>query len=234
MFWNGFLQSAKMNCKEEYIEVDFSNVKCAKDHLAISECTARINEPHILEPECPSDVIAPNSLDNNRKYFLETHEDHRLSPAEFPQFGCRVNLFHLLSLGALIYDYNCYLCKVWANDIIVQKALHVRKGTVREWVRCNNSLLCDKDIESAVGYHLYLNTKDHRALIYRFFATILCPLFSPLFMQAKQRQTINFFKAVMSCFTSGTESWTKSLDFSIVVDWRPWFVEGQVARYSRV
>ncbi|MBA0780660.1 hypothetical protein Gotri_004738, partial [Gossypium trilobum] len=31
------LQSAKRNCKEEYVEVEMSNVKCAKDLQAISK-----------------------------------------------------------------------------------------------------------------------------------------------------------------------------------------------------
>ncbi|XWS29686.1 hypothetical protein CRYUN_Cryun24cG0051500 [Craigia yunnanensis] len=187
-------ESAKMNCKEEYIEVDISNVKCAKDLQAISECTVHINEPHILEPDCPTDFIHLNSLVNNRKYFLETHEDYLHVPAEFPQFGCR--------------NYNCYLCKVWATDITVQKALHIRKGTVREWVRCNRSLVYDKDVESAAGYHLYLNRKGYRALIYSGDHDTCVPYI-------------------------GTESWIKSLNFSIVDDWKPWFVDGQVAGYSR-
>ncbi|XP_022741662.1 serine carboxypeptidase-like 17 [Durio zibethinus] len=187
-------ESAKRNCKENYIEVDVSNLLCAKDLQAISECTADINVPHILEHNCPSDFRALGSLDNKRKYFLETHEDNLRVLAEFPKFGCR--------------NYNCYLCKVWATDISVQKALHIRKGTVREWVRCNNSLLYDKDVENAVGYHLFLNTKGYRALIY----------------SGDHDSGVPYV---------GTETWIKSLNFSIVDDWRPWFVDGQVAGYSR-
>ncbi|KAA3461626.1 serine carboxypeptidase-like 18 isoform X2 [Gossypium australe] len=47
--------SAKRNCKEEYVEVDMSNVKCAKDLEVITKCIAYVNKPHILEPRCPSD-----------------------------------------------------------------------------------------------------------------------------------------------------------------------------------
>ncbi|EOX91732.1 Serine carboxypeptidase-like 18, putative isoform 3 [Theobroma cacao] len=187
-------ESAKRNCKEEYVEVDISNVDCAKDLQAISECTVHINEGHILEPDCPTEFKPLNSLDNNRKYFLETHEEYLRVAAEFPQFGCR--------------NYNGYLCKVWATDISVQKALYVRQGTVTEWVRCNSSLLYDKDVESAVGYHRYLNTKGYRALIYSGDHDTVVPYV-------------------------GTEAWIKSLNFSIVDDWRPWFVDGQVGGYSR-
>ncbi|XVF61385.1 hypothetical protein PTKIN_Ptkin08bG0124900 [Pterospermum kingtungense] len=187
-------ESAKRNCKEEYVEVDVSNILCAKDLQAISECTVHINVPHILEPLCPSDFHALNSVVSNRKYFLERHEEYLHAPAEFPQYGCR--------------NYNGYLLKVWASDIDVQKALNIRKGTVREWVRCNKSLLYDKDVERATGYHLYLNSKGYRALIY----------------SGDHDSSVPYI---------GTESWIKSLNFSIVDDWRPWFVDGQVAGYSR-
>ncbi|PPR98790.1 hypothetical protein GOBAR_AA21868 [Gossypium barbadense] len=178
-------ESAKRNCKEEYVEVEMSNVICAKDLQAISECIAHINKPHILEPECPSDFDPPDSSVNERKYFLETREEDCLqAPAEYPKFGCR--------------NYNTYLCKIWASDDSVQQALGIRKGTIREWIRCNESLLYDKDVGSVVDYHLSLNTKGYRALIY------LVPYV-------------------------GTESWIKSLNLSIVDDWRPWFVDDQVA-----
>ncbi|XP_052876410.1 serine carboxypeptidase-like 18 isoform X2 [Gossypium arboreum] len=188
-------ESAKRNCKEEYVEVEMSNVICAKDLQAISECIAHINKPHILEPECPSDFDPPDSSVNERKYFLETREEDCLqAPAEYPKFGCR--------------NYNTYLCKIWASDDSVQQALGIRKGTIREWIRCNESLLYDKDVGSVLDYHLSLNTKGYRALIYSGDHDRLVPYV-------------------------GTESWIKSLNLSIVDDWRPWFVDDQVAGYSR-
>ncbi|MBA0877456.1 hypothetical protein Goshw_022928 [Gossypium schwendimanii] len=195
------LYSAKRNCKEEYVEVEMSNVKCAKDLQAISECIAYINKPHILEPHCPSDFDAPNSLVNERKYFLETREeDYLQAPAEYPKFGCR--------------NYNTYLCKIWASDDGVQQALGIRKinsvwtliyqGTIREWIRCNENSLYDKDVGSVVDYHLSLNTEGYRALIY----------------SGDHDRVVPYV---------GTESWIKSLNLSIVDDWRPWFVDDQVA-----
>ncbi|TYH51216.1 hypothetical protein ES332_D10G257600v1 [Gossypium tomentosum] len=190
-------ESAKRNCKEEYVEVEMSNVKCAKDLQAISECIAYINKPHILEPHCPSDFNTPNSLVNERKYFLETREeDYLQAPAKYPKFGCRVN------------NYNTYLCKIWASDDGVQQALGIRKGTIREWIRCNESLLYDKDVGSVVDYHLSLNSEGYRALIY----------------SGDHDRVVPYV---------GTESWIKSLNLSIVDDWRPWFVDDQVAGYSR-
>ncbi|XVF17499.1 hypothetical protein REPUB_Repub10bG0128100 [Reevesia pubescens] len=189
-------ESTKKNCNEEYVEVDVSNVNCAKDLHAISVCTARISEMHILEPYCPSEFDALDNLENNRKYFFETYEDslHLTTESEYPQFGCR--------------NYYCYLCKVWANDISVQKSLHIRKGTVKEWVRCNKSLDYDYDVPSSVSYHLHLNTRGYRALIYSGDHDAAVPYV-------------------------GTETWIKWLNFSIVDDWRPWFVDGQVGGYSR-
>ncbi|XWS41749.1 hypothetical protein CRYUN_Cryun17cG0110000 [Craigia yunnanensis] len=187
-------ESAKKNCNEEYVDVDISNVKCAKDLHTISECTARISKFHILEPYCTSEFDELDNLDNNRKYFLETYEDSLHLSSEFPQFGCP--------------NYNSYLCKVWATDISVQKALRIRKGTVREWVRCNFSIDYDKDVQSTLSYHLHLNTRGYRALIYSGDHDLGTPYL-------------------------GAESWIKSLNFSIVDDWRPWFVDGQVAGYSR-
>ncbi|KAG8480550.1 hypothetical protein CXB51_024600 [Gossypium anomalum] len=164
-------ESAKRNCKEEYVEMEMSN------------------------PNCPADFDPPDSLVNQRKYFLETREeDYLQAPAEYPKFGCR--------------NYNTYLCKIWASDDSVQQALGIRKGTIREWIRCNESLLYDKDVGSVVDYHLSLNSKGYRALIYSGDHDRLVPYV-------------------------GTESWIKSLNLSIVDDWRPWFVDDQVAGYSR-
>ncbi|XP_039003711.1 serine carboxypeptidase-like 18 [Hibiscus syriacus] len=184
-------KSAKRNCKGEYTEVEEGNKRCANDLQVISECTAQIYSKHILEPICcPSGHREVDFSENNRKYLLETYENSW--PSEC--FGCRT--------------YPSYLLEVWANDIGVQKALHVRMGTIKEWFRCNRSLDFDNDVQSCVSYHQRLNTKGYRALIFSGDHDADFPYL-------------------------GTESWIKSLNLSIVDDWRPWFVDGQVGGYSR-
>ncbi|GLT75375.1 hypothetical protein SLA2020_471060 [Shorea laevis] len=186
-------ESAKTSCQGDYIKVEKSDKKCAEDLQAISERTTRVNRPHVLEPKCPSEFQQLNKIKmNNRRYFLEDYEEPFLLPDY--QFGCR--------------NYNSYLCNIWANDISVQKAIHIRKGTVTTWIRCNRSLPYEKDVQSALSYHLYLNTRGYRALIYSGDHDMLVPYL-------------------------GTMSWIKALNFSIVDDWRPWMVDGQVAGYSR-
>ncbi|KAK8264197.1 hypothetical protein V6Z12_D12G093400 [Gossypium hirsutum] len=170
-------ESAKSNCKQEYIDVEISNRMCANDLQTISECTAHINPVHILEPHCPSGY-----------------------PNRIPSIW--------MSCKSILQNYYCYLCKVWATDINVQKALHIRKGSIKEWVKCNKSLDYDDDVASVVSYHLCLNTRGYRALIY----------------SGDHDLAVTYV---------GTESWIKSLNLSIVDDWRPWIVDGQVAGYSR-
>ncbi|KAF2320833.1 hypothetical protein GH714_031129 [Hevea brasiliensis] len=93
---------------------------------------------------------------------------------------------------------------LWANDPLVQDALHVRKGIVSEWVRCNRSLSYEKNVTSVVDVHRYLSTKGLQLLV----------------------ETGDHD---MSIPYVGTEKWIKSLNLTIADDWRPWYIDGQVA-----
>ncbi|KAG6666040.1 hypothetical protein CIPAW_01G003000 [Carya illinoinensis] len=147
-------KKAKRSCKGEYRVIDSRNIQCANDLRAIAKCTKRINRPHILEPKCYTDFRPLNKMDENRRYLMEIYGESYMSLPKYPRFGCR--------------NYNKFLCHIWANDIRVQKALHIRKGTVKVWIRCKIDLPYKKDVESAVSFHYYLNIKGYRALIYRF------------------------------------------------------------------
>ncbi|KAK9097159.1 hypothetical protein Sjap_022656 [Stephania japonica] len=96
----------------------------------------------------------------------------------------------------------------WANDDRVQEALNVRKGKVQEWLRCNHDLPYTADIVSSIEHHASLSKRGYRSLIY----------------SGDHDLTITF---------KGTEAWIKSLNYSIVDDWRPWTVDAQVAGYTR-
>ncbi|GAB4852366.1 hypothetical protein Ancab_016558 [Ancistrocladus abbreviatus] len=100
------------------------------------------------------------------------------------------------------------LAGYWFNDESVREALDVRKGTIGVWTRCNYRLNYTQDIESTVTYHYDLSVKGYRSLIYSGDHDMVVPFL-------------------------GTQAWIRSLNFSIVDDWRSWHVDGQIAGYTR-
>nr|GMC56199.1 serine carboxypeptidase-like 17 [Ipomoea batatas] len=103
-----------------------------------------------------------------------------------------------------LYDLSNY----WANDESVQEALHVQKGSIGEWERCSQDLDYINKIDNAIPYHVNLSTKGYRSLVY----------------SGDHDMSIPF---------QSTQAWIRSLNYSIIDDWRPWNVEGQVAGYTR-
>ncbi|CAN6541986.1 unnamed protein product [Malus baccata var. baccata] len=68
------------------------------------------------------------------------------------------------AFSSLSQFYENLLLHVWANDVNVQKALRVHK----ELLRCNSSSLpYRKYFQNVVSYHLSLNNRGYRTLIYR-------------------------------------------------------------------
>ena len=124
---------------------------------------------------------------------LQKYNEPLLASGFIPEFGCR--------------SYNDFLCNIWANDINVHKALHIRKGTLWTWIRCNYSIPYEIDVKSMLSYHLHLNKRGYRALIYSGDHDMLMPYL-------------------------GTLSWIKALNFTVIDDWRPWLVDDQPAGYS--
>ncbi|TVU31473.1 hypothetical protein EJB05_23159 [Eragrostis curvula] len=100
------------------------------------------------------------------------------------------------------------MSRTWANNESVREALGIHKGTVSSWVRCNYYIPYTSDIRSSVKYHLDVTTKGYRSLIYSGDHDMVIPFI-------------------------GTQVWIKSLNFSVVDKWRPWYVDGQVAGYTR-
>ncbi|WJX49227.1 sinapoylglucose--choline O-sinapoyltransferase [Trifolium repens] len=103
--------------------------------------------------------------------------------------------------------YGFYLATKWANDERVRKALHIREGTIRKWERCYTTDF-EHEIFSSVEFHANLSKKGYRSLIYSGDHDAVVPFMS-------------------------TQAWIRALNYSIVDDWRPWFVNGQVGGYTR-
>ncbi|KEH29042.1 1-O-acylglucose:anthocyanin acyltransferase [Medicago truncatula] len=103
--------------------------------------------------------------------------------------------------------YSFYLTTKWANEESVRKALHIREGTIGKWERCYMNDF-EYDIFGSVEFHANLSKKGYRSLIYSGDHDAVVPFIS-------------------------TQAWIRNLNYSIVDDWRPWFVNGQVGGYTR-
>ncbi|OWM79154.1 hypothetical protein CDL15_Pgr003325 [Punica granatum] len=99
---------------------------------------------------------------------------------------------------------NYVLSYVWANNEEVQEALNIRKNTIPNWVRCNKSLAYDSNLVSVTEYNYNIIKDGYRALVYSGDHDMLIP-------------------------HTGTEGWIYSFNMTVVDDWRPWFVDGQIA-----
>nr|AFK49380.1 unknown [Medicago truncatula] len=103
--------------------------------------------------------------------------------------------------------YGFYLATKWANDENVRKALHIREGSIGKWERCYTTDF-EREIFSSVEFHANLSKKGYRSLIYSGDHDAVVPFMS-------------------------TQAWIRDLNYSIVDDRRPWFVNGQVGGYTR-
>ncbi|XP_055833045.1 serine carboxypeptidase-like 11 isoform X3 [Solanum dulcamara] len=129
-----------------------------------------------------------------------------VSPRPHLLFGQRRSLgekFHQLKCRTDWYKLSYH----WADDDQVRDALNIRKGTIGKWERCA-TLQYQKMVISTIPYHENLSSKGYRSLIY----------------SGDHDKVVTF---------RSTQAWIKSLNYSIVDDWRTWTVDNQVAGYTR-
>ncbi|CAN6539770.1 unnamed protein product [Malus baccata var. baccata] len=110
-------------------------------------------------------------------------------------------------------SYGYLLSEYWTNDQYVREALHIRKyavqGSIGRWKRCSYDTPYEYDIHTSIQFHAKFSARGcYRSLIYSGDHDMIVPFMA-------------------------TQAWIRSLNYSIVNDWRPWFVKGQVAGYTR-
>ncbi|KQJ96214.1 serine carboxypeptidase-like 17 [Brachypodium distachyon] len=115
---------------------------------------------------------------------------------------------NLSEISSECRDAGYRLSSIWANNGAVRAALGVHKGTVPLWLRCNHGTPYTKDIRSSVEYHRSLTSRGYRSLIYSGDHDMVVPFV-------------------------GTQAWIRSLGFSVQDEWRPWYVNAQVAGFTR-
>ncbi|MED6157424.1 hypothetical protein PIB30_022996 [Stylosanthes scabra] len=100
-------------------------------------------------------------------------------------------------------SYAYSLSGYWSNDDNAQKAEQKRNGNAAPLNIPNK-----EDIPSSFPYHVKLSRKGYRSLIYNGDHDMYTPFMA-------------------------TQAWIRSLNYSIVNGWRPWYTNGQVAGYTR-
>ncbi|KAK9058474.1 hypothetical protein SSX86_023316 [Deinandra increscens subsp. villosa] len=162
---------------------------------------------------CNGNYINPdpenNACSNNLQRVDECTRDINLSyildplcDAENPEDKCR-------EAAEIYLDY-------WANYKIVQKALHIREGTIETWHKLNDSIAYDinKEDTTCYSYDIFSSVDYHKQLVARNAQVLIL----------NGDHDMNFPYV-------GTEKWIKSLDLPIASPWTPWFVSNKVAGY---
>uniref|UniRef100_A0A7C9ELY0 Serine carboxypeptidase-like 18 n=1 Tax=Opuntia streptacantha TaxID=393608 RepID=A0A7C9ELY0_OPUST len=108
-------------------------------------------------------------------------------------------------------DRDYHLFYVWANNLKVREALHIREGTKIHWARCNFTQAFTqahrRNVLSSVDYHRNFTKEPLHALIYSGDQDLSVPYVDTL-------------------------AWIVKLNVSTIDRWRPWLVKGQVAGYT--
>ncbi|KAK7352493.1 hypothetical protein VNO80_17915 [Phaseolus coccineus] len=184
-------ESLQKNCRGEYQNIDPRNTFCARDMQSYEESISGIEIGHVLEPYCEESGLR-NPIEDS--WSCRRSLAHETSPLTLPPLTCRAHAY--------------VLSNYWANDDNVRKALHVRKGSIGKWKRCNHDIPFETDISTSFPYHVNLSRKGYRSLIYSGDHDMVVPFLS-------------------------TQAWIRALNYSIVSDWRQWYYNGQVAGYTR-
>ncbi|CAI9115879.1 OLC1v1016890C1 [Oldenlandia corymbosa var. corymbosa] len=189
-------QSLKDTCKGEYQQIDSSNALCLQHMQTFNQLLSDLDFAQILEQNCPFASPEPSKNFDGRRSTIDifTQKIEELKVREPTPIECRMDGY--------------WLAYYWSNDKNVQEALHVRKGSIVEWIRCNHGLPYTTSVGDVVPYHANLSMKGYRSLVYSGDHDLLVPHLA-------------------------TQAWIKSLNYHIIDDWRQWIVGGQVAGYTR-
>ncbi|XP_026405536.1 serine carboxypeptidase-like 18 [Papaver somniferum] len=198
-------QSMRVNCRGNFLNFDISNGNCSDDRREFEELVSGINRNQVTEPLCHNAL----TTSPNPKEMLKNRRRRSLVTTRE---------------GLHAYDASCprmytyVLLEHWANDNRVRKALHVKEvrtvtlpefGSYEKWNRCNYDLPYTAEVTNAIEYHQNISPKGYRSFIYSGDHDMIVPHIS-------------------------TEAWIRTLaNLSITEEWRPWFVDGQVAGYTR-
>nr|GEY44574.1 serine carboxypeptidase-like 13 isoform X1 [Tanacetum cinerariifolium] len=176
-------KSLHHSCGGEYRQdyINPNNVGCVQNMELYLECTDGIQMDDVLEPYCG---------DPRLQIKLPTQKQYKAGGR--PVSACEIDVKDL--------------AHYWADDASVRKALHIREGSIGEWIRCAD-INFTRVVNDVRPYHLNLSNKGYHSLIYSGDHDMLIPHHS-------------------------TQAWVKELNYSITDQWRSWKLHGQIAGYT--
>ncbi|XP_062091663.1 serine carboxypeptidase-like 17 [Humulus lupulus] len=221
-------QSLEKNCRGQYYgNIDPKNIKCLKVFHAYEKSISGLSEGQILESLCHNYNITlyfkvpfihglTIILEEGSAYYISDLSEEHAEESQCMITSKRRSLTLNSDDSDWLRPFGCsriydqLLSFFWANDPRVREALHIPKGRVEQWKRCNDNIQnkYKKEVLSTVEYHANLSAKGYRSLIYSGDHDMMVPYL-------------------------GTQAWIKSLNYTIVDDWRPWIVHDQVAGFTR-
>ncbi|KAK2393838.1 serine carboxypeptidase [Trifolium repens] len=179
---------------------------CNEDYVNVETRNVLCSRDMSSFKEATSGLNSAHILDPLCEWLDDTEISPRRSLIKkYPSKFLAKNL-KLPPLSCRSYPY--FLCGFWANDDNVRKALHIHKGSIGKWHRCTYNIPNKADIHNTYDYHVNLSRKGIRSLIYSGDHDMSVPFLS-------------------------TQAWIRSLNYSIVDDWRQWHTNDQVAGYTR-
>ncbi|XP_016504046.1 serine carboxypeptidase-like 20 [Nicotiana tabacum] len=201
-----FYEPASNNCSDKLNQVD--------------QDVADLNLYDILEPCYHSKDSSVISTGNSRlpMSFRKLGETERPLPVRKRMFGrawpfrAPVREGHVptwpeILNGAHVPCTDDRVATAWLNNEEVRKAIHAKETTVTgPWELCTGKIHLIHDSGSMIKYHKNLTARGYRALIYSGDHDMCVPF-------------------------TGSEKWTRSLGYKIVDEWRPWYVNEQVAGF---
>ncbi|EXB61183.1 Serine carboxypeptidase-like 20 [Morus notabilis] len=213
-------QEVKIECGGNYH--NSLNASCATKLAKVDEDIDGLNIYDILEP-CyhspePRDITTTKSKmpasfrqlgETERPLAVRTRMFGRAWPLRAPVREGIVPTWPQLLNSNSVPCTDDEVATTWLNDETVRKALHVaEESLVGSWELCTGRITYYHDSGSMIPYHRNITSRGYRALIYSGDHDMCVPF-------------------------TGSEAWTRSLDYQIVDEWRPWFSNGQVAGYTQ-
>lgn len=215
------LQEVNNACSGSYWNP--TNENCESQLYKVDKVLNDLNVYDILEPCYHSPESSEVTLRNNKLplSFRRLGETNRSLPIRKRMFGRswpyrapvkqgRIPTWPELALGSTTVPCtDDQVATAWLNDESVRSAIHAEMASIiGPWELCTNKIAFYSDAGSMILYHKNLTAVGYRALIYSGDHDMCVPF-------------------------TGSEAWTRSLCYGIIDEWRPWYVDAQVAGYTQ-